>query len=153
MSPSGLSGTRETQNYCWESSKGPLRWWEDWSIFHMRPCWKSFHLEKKKLREIHVCEYLKGGYKEDRSRIFSVIASDRTRGKGHKLIHRRCSMNIRNHCEGDCIVTGCPGNFWILQWWIYSEVICRWSCAAKCRWCYLDRVVDPMTSNPCVAFP
>lgn len=38
---SGLPGTRETQNYCWESSTGPLRWWEDWSIPHMRVCWES----------------------------------------------------------------------------------------------------------------
>lgn len=37
-----------------------------------------FCLEKKKLREIRVYEYLKGGYKEDGARIFSVIPSDRT---------------------------------------------------------------------------
>lgn len=62
-----------------------------------------FCSEKKKLREIRVYEYLKGGYKEDGGRISSVIPSDRTRGKGHRLIHRRTAgitVKVTVHCHG-----------------------------------------------------
>ncbi|KAK4815447.1 hypothetical protein QYF61_002836 [Mycteria americana] len=46
---------------------------------------------------IHMSKYLKGGRNEDRDRLFSVVPSDRTRGNGHKLKHKRCLLNIRKH--------------------------------------------------------
>lgn len=46
---------------------------------------------------INVYEYLKEGYKEDGAKFFSVIPNDRARGKRHKLIRRRFSLNIREN--------------------------------------------------------
>lgn len=40
---------------------------------------------------ISVCKYLKGGCRDDRATLFSVVPSDRTRGSEHKLKHWRVS--------------------------------------------------------------
>lgn len=42
-------------------------------------------------------KYLKGGCKEDRARFFSVVASERTRGNGHKLRHGMIHLNLRKY--------------------------------------------------------
>jgi len=46
---------------------------------------------------IKVCKHLKRGCKEDGSRLFPVVPSDRTRGCGHKLKPKKVPLNIRRY--------------------------------------------------------
>jgi len=55
-----------------------------------------FSLAERRLRAdpINVYKDLKGWCKEGGVRLFSVVPSDKTKGNGHKLKHRRVLLNL-----------------------------------------------------------
>ena len=125
-----------------EGTRAPLQWGEVEKGGTIQPG------EEKAHQLINWYNYFQGGFKEDKARIFSVVPSDKARGDGHKLQHRRLCLNIRK-CTfllwgWPSTGTGCPGRLWSLHSWTHSEA--TWTQSWALGWDDLQRSLPTSTT-------
>lgn len=93
--------------------KDPQRWWRDLSISPVREMGDSSTCRRLREDLLNLYKYRKGGYNEDKDRLFS---EDRTGDSGHKL-EVLSEHQVTLHCVGNwamaqfehkALSTGCP---------------------------------------------
>ena len=89
-------------------------------------------VKKRRLRGdlLNAYKYLKGGCQEDVARLLSVVPSDRTKGNGHKLKHRKFLLNMRK-------------NFFTLRMTALEQVAQR-----GCRASFSESIQNPPGRGP-----
>jgi len=130
------------ERYRHTSSKGPQRWWRDWSTTPMRKhCEvRLFRLEQRWLRGDQRIQIPAGRVHEDRVRLSSALPSARTRGRGRYLECRRFPLNTRSTavlCRWRSTGTGCPEAVGSPSWrspeaaWPWAWAPCSgWPCCS-----------------------
>lgn len=140
-----LANTGETCA-CWrEFNKGPWRWLGDWSIWHMRRCWKCWHCSAwKRLRKICVYKFLMGSNDEDI--LFSLVPSDQARGNMQEVIpftHKRMPfLTVAVVKDWKCLPRG-----WCHHSWKSSKAIWTSSQSISSALPCLSRGVGSCTSR------
>ena len=114
---------------------------DDWNISLTRKSWDTWNCSAQRtLSEdlINAYKYLMGSSQVDEARLFSTVPSNRTRGNGHKLEHRKFCQNMRiNFFEGYWALEKATQSLWSLLPWKYSRPAWMPTCGSCCR----ERVV------------
>lgn len=93
VSSSGLPSAQETQTYWSEYDKGPQWQWRNCNTSPMRKRQSWDFLAEEGLEDgvvehfiaFQSFQYLEGGFKHSRSRLFSLVPTDRIRDNGHSV--------------------------------------------------------------------
>ena len=78
---------------------------------------------------IALFQYLKGAYSKSRLGLFSLVASDRTRGNGHELCQGKFRLVIRKHFFTEGLLStgiGFPGRWLNLHPWMLLKTVWMW---------------------------
>lgn len=150
--PSTPGFPSEKREMCmsWSKSRdGPQKWLRDGSFWHMRAGWVKWSCSTWRSKssegssscvQTPDCYLCMGENWEDRTRLFSVMDSDRTRRNVNKPRYKEFYLNIRTKPFQGRLKTGTdfPERFCCLYPWRYSKHI------STCPWatCFSNRCLD-----------